>query len=703
MANEGSNPIDLVENFGLPPLLVAPEIVRTNWATPCQTFSTNPGKTQFLVWNWVPGQTLPLCVIGAYANASNFSLATISGGLNLFVFPIYVGGVGYHTIAPLATWTNPTSDLTLHMGDLGFEIDMREVWVAPDLNAPGYKPPEDGGIDKRITVSVQPILPIDPARRDALISSDTAWYVTGYRVPNASDSQLTSKWGTTYGVGAATWDDRMLRNSGIIGTGAFTGFNTGIAIFGLQLNMEIDDKNFTTFEVGYLASAAQGEDGVKVGSARWMYWSNSTVDTERFGREMTFVPSTVTRDTTIPWTQPTESGGPTNYAALVAFLRGLTINSPNHTPISTAGTGTGEDMGLHGTGTSSYQEDGLGLKVAHVGPINSWTTTIIANGNSTKAIFVERLLNLPEAISPVPDTYYYPAPQWTSTVRASQPTNRNGELRRVFTYTAANKYIQRGGPLNRKYVKFRVPTFVPAQTTGPDMFLSVLSTMGQGESLKHAPHDTDGTNTAANVMTDTDARFLEWGVAPGDLLYQNRGGTTYGPLTITAVTQTTVTFSGTGFASGRTYIEYWIDRNTATAKGECLIDQWYGGDSYRKGGGGCKNIQFWQAMGPIPAGATSVTVYIPNITPGAATLNGVTGVIPDLWEGIPTDEHWNNAWYHQPRLLWTISVMNINSASATVGGLGGPLNWNNMNFWSTEFAIIELGTDSHIAYMNFSN
>jgi hypothetical protein len=47
--------------------------------------------------------------------------------------------------------------------------------------------------------------------------------------------------------------------------------------------------------------------------------------------------------------------------------------------------------------------------------------------------------------------------------------------------------------------------------------------------------------------------------------------------------------------------------------------------------------------------------------------------------------------------------MNINSASATVGGLGGPLNWNNMNFWSTEFAIIELGTDSHIAYMNFSN
>jgi hypothetical protein len=106
-------------------------------------------------------------------------------------------------------------------------------------------------------------------------------------------------------------------------------------------------------------------------------------------------------------------------------------------------------------------------------------------------------------------------------------------------------------------------------------------------------------------------------------------------------------------------------------------------------------------MGPIPSGATSVTVTIPNITPGANTFNGVAGTVPDFWEGIPSDPRWNNAWYHPPTLAWSISVLNINSASATLGGLGARLNWNNMNFWATDFAIIHLGTDQALVYQNF--
>ena len=37
--------------------------------------------------------------------------------------------------------------------------------------------------------------------------------------------------------------------------------------------------------------------------------------------------------------------------------------------------------------------------------------------------------------------------------------------------------------------------------------------------------------------------------------------------------------------------------------------------------------------------------------------------------------------------------MNINSDSAALGGLGAKLDWNNMNFWAADFAVIHLGTD----------
>ena len=237
--------------------------------------------------------------------------------------------------------------------------------------------------------------------------------------------------------------------------------------------------------------------------------------------------------------------------------------------------------------------------------------------------------------------------------------NRNGELRQVFTYSTAggNKVIQRGAYLNRRYLKFKVPAFVPTWTGHtPDLFLTNLATVGQGKSAKGGAHDSDGTETTGtpNTLTDNDARFLEWGVATGDTLWLRRGSHTYGPFTISGVNLTQVKFTGASFGNNQTYIKYHIRR--AAPRGECLVDDWYGGGSYLRNGGGCKGISFWQAMGPIPSGATSVTVTIPNITPGAQPPStAYAGTVPDFWEGIPSDPRWNNAWYHPPKLAWSIS------------------------------------------------
>ena len=410
---------------------------------------------------------------------------------------------------------------------------------------------------------------------------------------------------------------------------------------------------------------------------------------------------------TIPWSQATENGGPVNYAALVVLFRGLSITSPKVTPIGTSGASTGWNLGQHGI-SSTYSESGLSLRVQHVGPIQSWTTTIMSAA-TTKAIFIERLMGLPAGINPVADTYYYPAPQWSGTQGASLPVNRNGELRQLFTYSTAGgvKVIQRGtyapGGVARKYLKFSVPSFVPAWPGHtPDLFLTSLSTNGQGQSAKAGAHNTDGTETIGtpNTLTDLKARFLEWGVATGDTVWLKKGETTYGSFAVSAVpSQTQIQFTGSSFGNGTNFIAYHVRR--AAPRGECLVDQWYGAGSYLENNGGCKAVSLWQAMGPIPSGATSVTVTIPNITPGANTFNGVAGTVPDFWEGIPSDPRWNNAWYHPPKLTWSFSVLNMNSAAASLGGLGARLNWDNMNFWAADFAVIHLGADSVQVYQNF--
>lgn len=133
------------------------------------------------------------------------------------------------------------------------------------------------------------------------------------------------------------------------------------------------------------------------------------------------------------------------------------------------------------------------------------------------------------------------------------------------------------------------------------------------------------------------------------------------------------------------------------------MDEWYGADATTiRAGGACKNIALWSLYGPIPVGATSANAYLANLTPGPTTLNGVTGVIPDAWEGIPASTLWGAYWFSPPRLKWTYGIININSDSTALGGLGGPLDWNNQNFWLTEFAVNMFATDEGEFLMNFA-
>jgi len=325
------------------------------------------------------------------------------------------------------------------------------------------------------------------------------------------------------------------------------------------------------------------------------------------------------------------------------------------------------------------------------------------------------LVDLPEAMKPAPDTYFYPAPQWAATVSASVPSNRNGEMRHQFTYStaaASTKWITRtGSGLNRKYFKFKVPGFVPPDATNsPDLFLVELKTVSHGlHSAKTGVHGSHGdvTTGAPAILNDIYARFQTQGVGVGDQIQIWKGYGGKGICTITAVpSQTQVQWTnasctGTAPTAG-SYKDYYIRRTVNGPKGECLIDQYYGGDAYRRSGGGCTDNTFWHFFGPITLQATSVQVEIPNITPGSATLNGVAGVIPDAWEGMQTNALWNSVWWFPPRLAWGISILNVNSASTTAGGLGGPINWNNQNFWLADFATNMMSTDSHYFYMNFA-
>jgi hypothetical protein len=128
---------------------------------------------------------------------------------------------------------------------------------------------------------------------------------------------------------------------------------------------------------------------------------------------------------------------------------------------------------------------------------------------------------------------------------------------------------------------------------------------------------------------------------------------------------------------------YWVFRrsagvgNLASKKGECVINQWFGG---APGWNVCKSNTFWQSYGPITGTAATMRVHIPEVTPGYTVLSGSTGYIPDLYDGIdPTGATTPKA----QQLEWSINMSALNTGASMYGGLGA-FDWNNQRFTTVD-------------------
>ena len=104
------------------------------------------------------------------------------------------------------------------------------------------------------------------------------------------------------------------------------------------------------------------------------------------------------------------------------------------------------------------------------------------------------------------------------------------------------------------------------------------------------------------------------------------------------------------------HIRYRIVRQKP--RGELAADDWYNGPN-----------TFWEAEGP-GAGSGNVRVHVPTVTPGAATLNGATGYIPDIMDGMAA----------ATQLEWEYGAVIFSTDANTIGGMGRKFNYNNRDF-----------------------
>jgi len=647
--------IDIPVKVSLPPNLLLPELRRADFGAGCVGWQTNPGVYQWEYHLYNPGAYENLWSIGAYINANNLS---ISGGIDLFSMPLYVCALGMRgSTVP----GNLTGDPVQHVANvLGFQYDLREQWTHSTL---GYDP--DPAVDRKILVAMDGQLPIDPARRDATLRSGT------YRVPNLTDSEL-----------GANWDKRFLRNHAVVASGADFGPDAGIGVTGLPMRALIDDADFTTFRVGYIQSS-----GSHMGTRDLGYWSSSSTDSEVVSAEQAGIDSDWVNPplTSIDFTA-LEDGGPTNYAVVAVLTRGGVID------------GRESDPGFSGGGLEfNFLPKGLApgsiVSVWHVGPAQD-------PGNET--IGVDEWLNVSEAVAPSPDDYIYPAPQWSNTIMGSNPVNRNGELWWVRT-TGADDVIPTdpGDPWSRYYLEFTRPAFMhdAGRTihmwqlalaeddiiTGDDgvSIVGMVDKISTKTKVYSRRGQTDATGT---ILNDASATFILQGVTVGDKLrsqtrkYRALCGWPVGTShVITAVISETQLVVAGGICTGANATNFAYDVARQLPRGECLIDESFGGgppDYY------CKANKFWTAMGPADNAAQRV--HVPQVFSGPRTLSGVTGFVPDLYDGMAPGA----------QLKWTRTFLVLGTQPPIQGGLGGPFDWNNWNVREDELAIQHVSSDS---------
>jgi hypothetical protein len=670
--------ITLASEFALPPNLVVPEIMRTYWWQACATWAANPGKTDWRTAYWTsqPSEKRVLTGLGVWMNATNFSL---SKGLDLFQLPMYVCWLGTRSITVPADMTT---------GDRAITVDLRREWDLRETNAigvgndgfAGFDP--DAGLDRKTQFLMGPALPVDPARETAALQFGWTRHVA-----NSSDSELQSK-GL---VPAGTWDTRFVRNSIVSLTGVDSGWDTGLIVFGLQLNTRINDQEWTSFAMAYMQSAAP-----RGGNRDLNYWSGHVADTEEATRILNSIDSRWT-DPDFS-TQPLERGGPTNYAAIFILMRG---------------TMTEQQMAANDKVARTITNPGTVISVAHMGPMG-FNTVDYYKGGAAHVIAVNEFMNLPRAVSPTPEGYQFPAPLWTS--YATDPdgyytANRNSELERLLG--GGGLIATDSGSGGRRYFEFTSPsTLKNASRKAHEWKVTVAepgNTFGVPKwSAKKPVQDSDGVCAATSPGTLNDAadiaynpaRFKSQGVRVNDTLRIMKCTSvactvrTYTVQSALSETQLQITTTWLAADSGLGSRRYFVWRKTGAApldrkKGECVIDQWFGGGP---GDYACKNNTFVQIEGPVKSFA-NIRVHIPALTPGYATLSGTTGYIPDLYDGIdPTGTLTPKA----KQLEWSISMSAMNTGLAIYGGLG-LFDWNNQNFVRVETKV-ELNTQESFFY-----
>jgi len=701
----------------VPVNFLVPELIRKNWTTPCSAFTTNESQTSYQVWSWTPGEWRVVWTLGAYVNASNFSL---SGNLDLFGLPIYVSAVGMQGIG-----INPALRTAPYNYSINLQADLsrdyREMWTNDTSvgTALGYDP--DPSVDRKVLLEIDPgALPIDPARLNARTT-------LVYRHPNLTDSELNTKFGI---------DDQDLhfyRKGILIASGADFGPQIGMGITGLALNPKIDDAEFTMFQVGYFQSVT----GQRMGYRDLRPWNTATADSEivsiQHAGSSSLWPDVVWTDAwgthTLDYSA-TDTGGPVNYAAIIALSRGGFVENCT----SDLSTDPSTSVSI-----STYFNPGSLVSVWHIGDP-------IATGNEVVAAV--DFLNLPAAISPVPNEYVYPAPQWSNTVNASNPVNRNGEMwpdRTVDTLTGKNslqKEMYKG--FERYYVEFtRTGMYRNTAKSAPDLWTTSLAESGiktlDGATIigftgKRSAKSRIGTlkgmgvGTTGGVFRDVIdvigqvtapkvpyrlQRFTQVGINPGDSVkiksFKARCETRLYVLSVVNDTDlilsvdgvTPVTWTSVGGAETRdprtlaaktcnlsnaNHLRYYVIRRDW--RGECKIDDWNAGADR----GGCKDSTFWGAEG-AGVGSGNIRVHVPKVvsTPGLYTAtDGSTGIVPDLWDGLES--------FHGTQLSWSYSVVIYNSGAVTAGGMGRKFNFNNRDMIFEDPKQIQTSSDSKWVY-----
>jgi len=428
--------------------------------------------------------------------------------------------------------------------------------------------------------------------------------------------------------------------------------------------------------VGYFQSTA-----AKVGNRNLSYWSTSP-DTEVVSRVLPSINSRWTDPDASADLTPLERGGQTNYKAIITLARGSFQESKES---------------VHDKVVRHLTNPGRVVTVTHVGPLDSAT---YYQGGASHIVYVSEFMNLPVAVSPTPEGYNFPAPQWSSTTGASSPQNRNSELERLLTVSATNNVQFDSDSNNRRYFEFTSPTAMlntlrQAHTwrlsVAEPGLMTVAGAAVDKWSAKKPVADSNGWCDSGNPgnFYDNDAyqpaRFVSQGVHANDGLRIMKcaaaGACTarnYTVQTVLSETQLRITTTWLTADAGTVSRRYWVFRrsagtgNLASKKGECVIDQWFGqgpGDYV------CKSNSFWQAFGPV-TNTANIRVHIPAVTSGATTLSGSTGYIPDLYDGIdPTGASTPKA----QQLEWNISLSACNTGASMYGGLG-VFDWNNQNF-----------------------